>query len=532
MALHGSASANLSPILFKGNNRALGVNVLIHQDESGSMGNLIAFYGDGTFIGSLQDALLDEKIGDDLVRYPNLYAYFGVYSRNPSQSFTINNPNGSLLINQSFIRGESTGSQTISRWVGLNYFNNRSSHIVNICTDLVGNTTGGRLAGYGNETSGGSPKSEDVHGNLWSVWTTPNAISTGTPGRFGSILGSDVRKGSATIIITNSDEQQNSPGDMINQLVDVDPTTIFYENYPGLAARRYSGYFSPLSGGTDFDNTTDNVNYTDNLTPVEGPIYVTEFNNFFAGNVGIYNNTTWSIFGYFLAPATGTYTFYTNSDDGSYLWIGNTALSGYTKENALVNNGGRHTSTERSGSTSLVAGTYYPIRILYGNQNLSTINPTQLTVSFSGPGVTKRTNGNGYFFSKNVSVNIPQERTINGPTGEMIFRKYRVIALSNYISTDIYDGVLFYGSTSNLPYGYVKFTSDSTYTITKSSIAPNWTPTTNRQNSRQLHDTLTLARETRGALFKIFNVFNPNVNPDDRRIAFSKCLAAFIADTV
>lgn len=342
MALHGSASANLSPILFKGNNRALGVNVIIHQDESGSMNNVIAFYSDGSFIGSLQDALLAEKIGSDVSSYPNIYAYFDLFGRNSNSSFTINNPNGSLLINQSFIRGESTGSQTISRWVGSNYFNNRSSHRVNICTDVPGTTTGGRL-----NLRQDDQKSEDVHGNLWSIWTSPNAISTGIPGRYGSILGSNVRKGSTTIIITNSDEQDNSAANMINNPVDV-------------------------IGGS---------------------------------------------------------------------------------------------------------------------------------------------------------------RTINGSTGEMIFRGYRIIALSSYSSSDNYDGVLFYGETSSQPYGYVSFTSNTTYTITRSSSAPNWTPTTTRFN-RQLHDTLTLARETRGALFKIFNVFNTNVNPADRRIAFSKCLAEFIADTV
>jgi hypothetical protein len=37
MSLHGSVVANLSPILFKGNNRIPGLNVIIHQDETESM---------------------------------------------------------------------------------------------------------------------------------------------------------------------------------------------------------------------------------------------------------------------------------------------------------------------------------------------------------------------------------------------------------------------------------------------------------------------------------------------------------------
>lgn len=343
MALHGSAAANLSPILFKGNNRSLGVNVLIHQDESGSMNDLISFYSNGSFIGGLQDALLAEKIGTDLTSYPNLYAYFGVFTRNPSTAFSIVNPNGTLSISQAFMRGEETGSATISKWTGTNYFNNETSQVANICTDVIDATTNaGRLSGFGNETGAGSPKSEDVHGSLWSIWTTPNAISTGTPGRFGNIIGSNIRKGSTTIVITNSDEQNGAPGDMINNSVTV-------------------------SGGSS--------------------------------------------------------------------------------------------------------------------------------------------------------------RTINGQTGELITRGYRVIALSTYSSSDGYDGVFFYGSTSSQPYGYISFTGSSTYTLTRSTTPPNWS-----RSGNQLQDTLTLASETRGGLFKIRNVFS--TSGSDRRIAFSNCLAQFIADTV
>lgn len=340
MALYGSASANLSSILFKGNNRALGVNVIIHQDVSGSMDTVSSFYSNGTFIGALQDALLAEKIGDDITKYPNLYAHFGIYSKNPATSFTITNPNGSLSISQAFMRGESSGSSTISKWTTTNYFSNNSTHIVNICTDVAGATTGGRLTGYGEGAN-----TEDVHGNLWSIFTTPNAISTGTAGRFGSVISSNVRKGSTTIIITNSDEQNNSPLDMINDTVQI-------------------------SGGST--------------------------------------------------------------------------------------------------------------------------------------------------------------RTINGSSGEMVSRAYRVIALSSYTSTDGYDGILFYGSTSSQPYGYVTFTGPTTYTITRSATVPTWTKSiTPEQN----HDTLTLASETRGGLFKIDDVFLNDLSIDNR-VAFSNCLAAFIADTV
>jgi hypothetical protein len=49
------------------------------------------------------------------------------------------------------------------------------------------------------------------------------------------------------------------------------------------------------------------------------------------------------------------------------LWIGNTALTGYTTGNALINNGGAHSSQTVNGDTPMTAGTYYPIRIQFGN---------------------------------------------------------------------------------------------------------------------------------------------------------------------
>jgi hypothetical protein len=345
MALHGSASANLSPIFFKGNNISLGVNVLIHQDQTISMNDFRIFYFNGTFVGELQSALLANNIGSDINKYPNLYGYFDLYSRNPTFPFSISNPNGNLIVSQAFMRGELSGSNTASNWSS-RYFLNITNHSVNICTDIIGTTTGGRLSTI--ETPEIGSLSEDVHGNLWSIFTTPNAISTGTPGRFGSVIGSNIRKGSTTIIITNSDEQTGAPGDMINQLV-----------------------------------------------------------------------------------------------------------------------------TTSSG-----------------------------------------------------------ERSINGSNGEMILRGYKVIALSSYSSTDGYDGILFYGPSYSQPYGYVRFLSSSTYEIIRSSSAPSsWTQTTTSfgDESRQLQNTLIIASETRGALFKISNVLSSSLN---RSVAFSRCLAQFISETV
>jgi hypothetical protein len=101
-------------------------------------------------------------------------------------------------------------------------------------------------------------------------------------------------------------------------------------------------------------------------------------------------------FGYFCASETGTWTFYTVSDDASFLWIGPTAISGYTTANALVANQGVRTAVaEVSATIELVKGTYYPIRIQYGDS----AGNDDCAVSFKPPTGVRTTDGTGYYFT-------------------------------------------------------------------------------------------------------------------------------------
>ena len=91
---------------------------------------------------------------------------------------------------------------------------------------------------------------------------------------------------------------------------------------------------------------------------------------------------------------SGTWTFNTNSDDMSMLWVGPEAVSGWTLANAIVNNEGYHGMNSRSGTISLNANTYYPIRIQFseaggGYELITTVTP---------PGGTAFTNGTGFYF--------------------------------------------------------------------------------------------------------------------------------------
>lgn len=110
---------------------------------------------------------------------------------------------------------------------------------------------------------------------------------------------------------------------------------------------------------------------------------------------GIAATTSYEWRGYFLAPTTGSYTFYTATDDASYLWLGSNASTGYSTTNAIVQNGGLHgTVTVTSANQSLVAGQYYPLRIQYGNSGGS----GAVTFGFAGPSIASTTNGTGYYF--------------------------------------------------------------------------------------------------------------------------------------
>jgi hypothetical protein len=103
--------------------------------------------------------------------------------------------------------------------------------------------------------------------------------------------------------------------------------------------------------------------------------------------------------GYFLASYTGTHTFYLNADDGAWMWVGPTALSGYTTANALVKNGGQHGVVEVSATTDLVSGIYYPLRIQFGNYG----GPGTLTASYEHTGQAKTSTWTNKIFYRSVT---------------------------------------------------------------------------------------------------------------------------------
>jgi hypothetical protein len=153
----------------------------------------------------------------------------------------------------------------------------------------------------------------------------------------------------------------------------------------GLFKTTYSGYF------------TDNVSFFATATSASvGGNPATSVQTTIISEPATDDGSNFSVqwLGYFKPTTTETYTFFTNSDDASYMWIGANALSGFTTANATVNNGGAHGDQERSGTSSLTAGIYYPVRIQFGEAS----GGDNFGFNYSTPTIIKTTNVTGLVF--------------------------------------------------------------------------------------------------------------------------------------
>lgn len=170
------------------------------------------------------------------------------------------------------------------------------------------------------------------------------------------------------------------------------PNTTF-----GLAGKFFNGAWrATIADGNIGTLPLTTVNDSSNVT---GTIGLPSAGHAFGVNLwpsiqfgnGIGNNYGFIAIGYFIPPTTGTYTFYTASDDSSGVWIGETALPNATRTsaNAVLNNGlgvGQGV-TKRFGSTSLMAKTMYPIRIVMEEG----AGGDALTFSWDGPNISETT---------------------------------------------------------------------------------------------------------------------------------------------
>lgn len=155
----------------------------------------------------------------------------------------------------------------------------------------------------------------------------------------------------------------------------------------GLTWKFFNGYHSDSMTFTK-TNTYSNIDTAIDFTSLKSATSGQYYNG-----VGL-DNFTIECYGYFKANVTGIWTFNIGSDDTGYLWMGDIALTGYTTGNYICKSG------IGNGTIKLISGVYYPIRILYGEQ----AGAEDLTVTFTPPGGSATTNGEGYYFSS-IGVN-------------------------------------------------------------------------------------------------------------------------------
>ena len=160
----------------------------------------------------------------------------------------------------------------------------------------------------------------------------------------------------------------------------------------GVYERTYDDYFGQL-GAAPYDDqptyTTTIVNGGATITAQSAKTSISRI-----GTVA--ESTSYTAYGYFLAPATGEFTFYINSDDASYLFMGDGAdiANNIDLDNATVDNGGRHGATERSGTFNLVSGEYYKVFAVFGNDT----GPGTAEFSYAGPSIAKTSDFTGRLF--------------------------------------------------------------------------------------------------------------------------------------
>jgi hypothetical protein len=125
------------------------------------------------------------------------------------------------------------------------------------------------------------------------------------------------------------------------------------------------------------------------------------------------NKFSMDFVGYFYTgKLSGQFTFTLATDDGSYIWLGNDAHNNFAISNALIDNGGRHGPIPKSSNIHLLADTFYPLRILYGNY----ANLYEMKVWFTTPGGISYTDGTGFYFTSVRPSGQPSKQPSSQPS--------------------------------------------------------------------------------------------------------------------
>lgn len=296
------------------------------------------------------------------------------------------NATATPLVNNDGIHGARDREGTVYLTAGMHqiaiaYFENTASHSMgvfwkNTANGIVNKTA--IAAEYFKEIMPVTPGLPKAPGNLLATALSYNKIGLTWADSSNNETGFEIYRASSvagpysTIATVAANKTAYTDSNLVAQ------TTYFYRLK---AINKYgdSGWNLNESGGFQYgvyQGTYSSLPNFNALTPVK----TGHVNNIGLSISGFTTNYALKFSGYINIPTTGSYTFYTASDDGSKLYIG-----GFAETNLVVNNNFAQGTTERSGTKTFTQGRY-PIYITYfqggGGQSL--------TASYAGPGITKR----------------------------------------------------------------------------------------------------------------------------------------------
>ncbi|AHM63608.1 PKD domain-containing protein [Flammeovirgaceae bacterium 311] len=233
----------------------------------------------------------------------------------------------------------------------------------------------------------------DADGTITSVeWTKVSGPEVSMSGQNTAGLSlSNLLEGTYIFRFTATDDAKESSADdvqvTVNPAVVVDnPTTPDPDTYKGLNFKYYA---------TSNKNTWTRLPNFDALTPAKTGV---------VSNFTLSPTTQPDYFGFVFegfveVDEGGTYTFYTNSDEGSQLFING---------KLVVDNDGSHKTQERSGTAALREGRH-AIKVTYFEKN----RDEMLEVSYAGPGIEKKRIPSDKLFTTNEETSSETDRISN-----------------------------------------------------------------------------------------------------------------------
>jgi fibronectin type 3 domain-containing protein/predicted esterase len=161
----------------------------------------------------------------------------------------------------------------------------------------------------------------------------------------------------------------------------VQPSTTYYYKVQAINQYGSSGFDPASSGGIaysyyQFGGNWNNMPNFNTLTPVTTG-YLTNISLSPATST---TNFAFKFQGTINIPTTGSYTFFTTSDDGSDLYVG-----GFDSAHLVVQNDFLQAPTQRSGTVTLNQGSY-PFYVTYFQQG----GGYALSAAYAGPGISQQ----------------------------------------------------------------------------------------------------------------------------------------------